>query len=77
MGKYKFYARDKSKEVSTREFCFIWMPKKARETFGITLRSDVTGYVEAENKDEAEKIAKGQIKRMYSHCRLIKVEEDK
>jgi len=75
--KYKFYAKDKSKETSVRENCFLWIPQMARKTFGITLKSDVHGYVEAENKQEAEKIAKGQIKRMYPHCRLIKVEEDK
>jgi hypothetical protein len=63
--RYKFYAKDKDKVTTKREFCHLWMPRKARKALGITIRSDVHGYVDAENQEEAEKMAKGQIKRLF------------
>ena len=76
MGRWKYTAIDKLKEgEEVQSFGFIAIPKALR--FKRKPRPDVHGYVEAYSKEEAKEMANRQIKRLWPHCRIQDIYEDR
>ena len=76
MSRWKYTAVDKLKEGEEMQlFGFIAIPEVLR--FKKKPMPDVHGYVEAVDKAEAREMANRQIKRLWPHCRIQDIYEDK